>query len=77
MQLDPRGFEFLLKLRDPRNILRLDRGVSVLLAIRLIEEADQHELLALTEDGLYDDAERTSPAIVVCPATATTVRACS
>ena len=68
LQLRSRGFEFLLEFGDPRNVPRRDEVTSFLLVFRLVNEANQQQLLALAQNRLYGDAERNRMAIVVCMA---------
>ena len=69
LQFRSRGFEFLLELGDPR---QRPRGVvgrpRSALVLRLVDEADQQQLLALAQNRLDGDAERDRVAVVVHPA---------
>ena len=52
LELRPRGFEFLLELGDPRNVSRCRRAASPALVLRLVDEANQQQLLALAQNRL-------------------------
>ena len=68
------GFELLLKLGDPRNLLRRDGTASFRLLLRFVDEADQQQLFAIAQNRLDGDAERTSlPSRFIRPP-ATTIR---
>ena len=46
LQLRSRGFEFLLELGDAGNVFRSGRAASSALVLRLVDEANQQQLLA-------------------------------
>ena len=77
LQLRSRGFEFLLELGDPRNVRGSSRATSPALVLRLVDEANQQQLLALAQNRLDGDAERERVAIAVVRPPATTMRAFS
>src|SRR6185437_5554679 len=56
-QFRPSSLEFLLEFGDPRSIPRRGAMPSLLLAHRLVDEADQQQGLALAQNRMNSDVE--------------------
>ena len=64
LQFGPRGFQLLLELGDPRRVAARRLARRALVRRRIVDEADQQQLLAVAADRLHLDAERTGLAVV-------------
>ena len=78
LQLRPRRLQFLLQFGNPRHVPRGRPQVPCRSGLRIVDEADQQQILAFAADRLHRDAERPQcPLSVACRPPAILTRAFS